>query len=145
MAVMLGRSRAVNVSETVLVHNPVSLDASGSFSGVENQSLLNPQRLRLSDRLIGSGSLPVSRSRRAVRPRSVRILPIPRREEIPLLLSVQSLLCKIHDSTTRSDTKTNTQIIIDSIHRSIRFDSIRLDWIAYVEAPRDQTCRDRSP
>ncbi|KAK7836489.1 hypothetical protein CFP56_022457 [Quercus suber] len=77
------------------MHNPIGFLSSWSFSSIENQSLLDPNRLRIPDRLISASSLPVPSSGRPIRPRTVRVLPVSRRKEVPLFLSIQSLT--LHD------------------------------------------------
>nr|GMC47285.1 hypothetical protein Iba_chr01aCG9900 [Ipomoea batatas] len=92
-AIALLTSGPVNVGEPVLMHDPIRLLSLRRLAGVKHQRLLDPYRFRLSDRLIGSGSLPVTSPRRPVRPRTVRILPVSRREEVPLFFAVQRHIC----------------------------------------------------
>lgn len=78
------------------MHDPVSLDASGCLSGVEDQGFLDPKRLLAAcrlDWLVGPGGLPVPSPGSSVGPRPVRVFPVPRCEEVPLSLSEQRLLC----------------------------------------------------
>ena len=91
--VILLASGPVHVGQTVLVHNPVGLDPSGGFSGIENKSLLDSDCLWQPDRLVCSGCLPVPSTRRPVRPRTVGVLPVPRGKKVPLLFSVQGHTC----------------------------------------------------
>lgn len=53
---------AIDVGETIFVHYPIGFHTSGSFSGVEHQRFLDPNRLWFSDWLIGSGGLPITSS-----------------------------------------------------------------------------------
>nr|GMC51603.1 hypothetical protein Iba_chr01cCG7800 [Ipomoea batatas]GMC53599.1 hypothetical protein Iba_chr01dCG8150 [Ipomoea batatas] len=92
-AVALLTSGPVNVGEPVLMHDPIRLLSFRRLAGVKHQRLLDPHWFRLSDRLIGSGCLPVTSPRRPVRPRTVRILPVSRREEVPLFFAVQRHIC----------------------------------------------------
>ena len=84
---------SVDVGEAVLVHDPVGLDALGRLPGVEDERLLDGHGARRPHRLVGAGGLPVPRPGRPVRPRPVRVLAVARREEVPLLLPTERLLC----------------------------------------------------
>lgn len=88
-AILLLANGAVNVGETVLVHNPIGFLSLWSFAGVENKSFLNPHRFWKTDRFISSGGFPVTRTSRPVRTRTVGIFSIPGREEVPFLLTIQ--------------------------------------------------------
>ena len=83
----------VHVGETILVHDPVCFLSLGRFSGVKHQRFFYPNRFRFTNRFICSGCFPVPGSRGPVRPRTVRVLPVPRWEEIPLFLSIQRHSC----------------------------------------------------
>nr|ACN30958.1 unknown [Zea mays] len=87
-AVLLAR-RAVDVGEAVLVHDPVGLLALGRLAGVEDERLLDGQRLGRAHGLVSAGGLPVPSPGGAVGPGPVRVLAVPRGEEVPLLLAVQ--------------------------------------------------------
>jgi hypothetical protein len=86
----------VGVGEAVLVHDPVGLNAPGRLAGVEDERLLDTRRLGAPfgrDRLIGPGGLPVPSPGCAVGARPVGVLAVPRREEVPLLVPEQRLVC----------------------------------------------------
>jgi hypothetical protein len=86
----------VGGGEAVLVHDPVGLDPLGRAALVEDERLLDADALvggAAADGLVGAGGLPVARSRRPVRPDSIRVLAVPRREEVPLPVSVARLGC----------------------------------------------------
>lgn len=78
------------------MHDPISLDPLGRPATVEHERLLHPNLLCPAggqDRLVRAGGLPVARRRRPVRPGPVRILPVPRTEEVPFLLAEGSFPC----------------------------------------------------
>ena len=86
---------SVRVGEAVLVHDPVCLDAPGRLAGVEHERLLDPRHPAAAlgrDRLVGPRRLPVPPPGGAVGARAVRVLAVPRREEVPLLAAEQRLL-----------------------------------------------------
>ena len=81
------------------MHDPVGLHSLGGFAFVEDQGFLDAHyyfllsssrgvRFRCDTyRLVGARRFPVACSRRSVRPRPVRVLAVPRAEEIPLPLA----------------------------------------------------------
>ena len=86
----------VGGGETVLMHDPVGLDALGRAALVEDECLLDADALvggAAADGLVGAGGLPVAGPRRAVRPDSVGVLAVPGREEVPLPVPVVRLGC----------------------------------------------------
>jgi hypothetical protein len=80
--------------EAVLVHDPVGLGALGRAALVEDERLLDADALvgrraaAAVDGLVGAGGLPVAGARGAVRPDPVRVLAVPRAEEVPLPVPV---------------------------------------------------------
>lgn len=67
------------------MHDPVGARAMGCAASVVNEGLLHAHRAFLGVHLpVLPGGLPISGPRRAVRPRAVRILAVPRAEEVPL-------------------------------------------------------------
>jgi len=88
----------VSSCEAVLVHDPVCLDTLGGFAAVEHKRLLDSDvlaRRSQQDGLVGAGGLPVAGSGGTVWAGAVGVLAIPRAEEVPLVLSKQSLGRKI--------------------------------------------------
>ena len=72
------------------MHDPVCFDALGWSAFVEDQSFLHTDLPRASwgsDRFIGSGGFPITRSRGSVGPSTIGILAVSRAEEIPLVLT----------------------------------------------------------
>lgn len=71
------------------MHDPVGLSPFRRLPTIENERLFDAD-LAVTDRskyrLIGAGGFPVTGRRGPIRPCSIRILPIPRAEEVPLLL-----------------------------------------------------------
>lgn len=91
------------ISEAIFMHDPISLDASGGLSSIEDQSFLHPNFLRSirgQHRLISSSSFPIPRCSSPVWPCSVRVLPVPWTEKVPLLFPKRRLSC-----TTQSNSK----------------------------------------
>ncbi|RRT83435.1 hypothetical protein B296_00002215 [Ensete ventricosum] len=130
---VLPAGRTVDVREAVLVHDPVGLVPPGGLAGVEDEGLLDGHRRGGYDRLVRPGRLPVSRSRRPVRPRPVRVLPVPRREEVPLFLPVRRHPC--HDRSRVDDHPTKTT-------RTSQGHEIKK---LYLGVARGRTCRGRAP
>lgn len=88
--------RCARVEESIFIHDPLRLNSFRRRTGIKDQSFLDsypPRPTRVYDRLVRSGRLPVTRRRRSVRPRSFRVLPLSRGEEVPLIFSKQSLVC----------------------------------------------------
>ena len=86
----------VGGGEAVFVHDPVGLDALGRAALVEDEGLLDADALAggaAADGLVRAGGLPVAGTRGAVRPDTVGVLTVPRREEVPLPVPVASLGC----------------------------------------------------
>ena len=86
----------VGCGEAILVHDPVGLDALGRAALVEDECLLDADALvggAAADGLVGAGGLPVAGTCGAVRPDSVGVLAVPRREEVPLPVPVGSFGC----------------------------------------------------
>jgi len=90
-------SSADPVRQSVLVHDPVGLDALGSSPLVEHQRLLHADLAHAADAagrrgrrrvdgLVRARRLPVTRRSRAVGASAVRVLAVPRAEEVPLAL-----------------------------------------------------------
>jgi hypothetical protein len=135
-AVVLLAGGAVDVGEAVLMHDPVGLVALGRLAGVEDESLLDGHRLRRAHRLVCAGGLPVPGAGGAVRPRPVRVLAVPRGEEVPLLLAVQR-----HPCTDSSSTEIRSQ---QQVQGELRNLEQRLRGAAaddtYLGAARDRAC-----
>lgn len=85
---------SVHICQPILVHDPIGFLSLGCFSGVKHQGLLNPDGLRNPDGLVRPGRLPIPPTRCPVRPRTVGVFPVPRWEEVPLLLPIQGQTCK---------------------------------------------------
>lgn len=100
VVVFLG-GRSVNIGETIFMHDPIGLDSFWGFSSIEHKSFLDPKSFRFSDWFIGAGGFPIPASGGPIRPRTVRIFPVPRRKEVPFFLSIKSHLC-MHNNTITS-------------------------------------------
>lgn len=87
------------------MHDPIGFNTSGSFSGVKHESFLDSDRFGTADGLVRASGLPVAGSGRSVRPRTVGIFAVPRREEVPLLFTVQSHSCTSKSISRFSDPK----------------------------------------
>jgi hypothetical protein len=143
-AVVLLAGGAVDVGEAVLMHDPVGLVALGRLAGVEDESLLDGHRLRRAHRLVCAGGLPVPGAGGAVRPRPVRVLAVPRGEEVPLLLAVQRHPCTDSSSTeirrsqqVRTGRAKKPGTTTACMHGAAADDT-------YLGAARDRACIDRS-
>lgn len=79
------------------MHDPIGLNPFRRFSSIEDERFLHPNFfLTPTDRkyrLVRSSRFPVPRRGGAVGPHAVRVLPISRAEEVPLLLPEVSLAC----------------------------------------------------
>lgn len=74
------------------MHDPVCLGALGRLTPIEHKGLLHSDvlaRRSRQDGLVGAGGLPVARSGGTVGAGAIRVLAIPRAEEVPLVLSKQ--------------------------------------------------------
>lgn len=138
-AVFLAR-RSIDVGKAVLVHNPIGFLSSRGFSGIEYQSLFNPNRFWMPNRLIGSGRLPVPAASRPVRPWTVRIFPVPGRKEIPLFLPVQSQTCKSRIESINKRILPQVQIRIKYRNLILKMSQKKK---SYLGVPRGRICRDR--
>ncbi|KAE8805147.1 NAC transcription factor [Hordeum vulgare] len=86
--------------EAVLVHDPCHLGALGQAALVEDESLLDADALAgggVMDGLVGAGGLPVAAAGGAVGADAVRVLVVPRAEEVPLAVAVHRLGCSFID------------------------------------------------
>lgn len=82
------------LAESVLVHDPIGLHPLGRAALVKNKGFLHPHVFRAAvDGFVGASRLPVAGHSGSIRAHAVRVLPVPRGEEVPLVFSELSLVC----------------------------------------------------
>ena len=97
--------------QAVLVHNPIGFLALGRLPTVEHQRLLDAHlavAIAHVNGLVSPRRFPVAARGRSVGPGAIWVLPVPRREEIPLSLPEQRLVYRsISQSHLMSVVQTN--------------------------------------
>lgn len=82
------------LTESVLVHDPIGLDPLGRAALVKNKGFLDTHVFGAAvDGFVGASGLPIARYSGSIRADAVRVLPVPRGEEVPLFFSELSLVC----------------------------------------------------
>lgn len=121
------------------MHDPIWFNSFRWLPSVEHESFLDSDFFVTisgwNHRFICTGRFPITRSSSSVRSSSVWIFPITWTEEVPLLFSEQSLLCKNLDKNQEKWSEKN---------KRKQYGSDRFGFgLVYREVPMDRVCRDR--